>query len=105
MEIKRDPNKFIEREPTHPGYILRDTIEETEGLTQKKLAIALGVSFRTISQIVNEHRGVTPDMALRLSKYFGTSTGVWLGMQQEYDLYHARIAAKDELAKIKPQAM
>lgn len=63
----------IEREPIHPGEILLHDLMEPLGITQKRLAAELRTSFRTVNEIVNGKRGVSPDMALRLAKYFGMS--------------------------------
>lgn len=58
-------------------------------ITQSKLANELSVSFKTINEIINQKRSITPDISLRLSKYFGTSPQVWLGLQMDFDLYKA----------------
>ena len=60
------------------------------GITNTRLAETLGVSRKAISQIVNEHKSVTPEMALRLSRAFpNTSPEFWLNLQKNYDLWHA----------------
>ena len=56
------------RVPTHPGVVLRKIIEETEGLTQDKLAHEIGVSFQTINMIVNAKRAISAHLALRLAR-------------------------------------
>jgi addiction module HigA family antidote len=89
MSIARDLNRRITRQPEHPGEYLAEIIHDTENLTQSGLAEALGVSFRTINQICNKRRGITPEIALKLSKFFGTTPHSWLNMQQAYDLYNA----------------
>lgn len=89
MSIARDLNRRITRQPEHPGEYLAEIIHDTENLTQSGLAEALGVSFRTINQICNKRRGITPEIALKLSKFFGTTPQSWLNMQQSYDLYKA----------------
>ncbi len=70
----------------HPGGILRRHYLEPLSLTVSDLAQTLGVSRKTLSNIVNEYGSVTPDMALRLSKAFNTTPELWLNMQQSYDL-------------------
>ena len=75
------------RPPVHPGRILNDHYLEPMSLTQTVLAERLGVSRKTISKIVNERGSITPDMALRLSRAFDTSPGLWLNLQQAYDLW------------------
>jgi len=80
----------VNRERSHPGEILKELyIEETPGLTQQKLAAALGVSFRTINQICNKRRGITPEVAVKLAKFLSTSPELWLNLQQSYDLQKA----------------
>lgn len=83
--------KPLKREPTLPGVILRDIINETEGLSQEKLARELGVSFQTVSQVVNGRRAVTADMAVRLARRFDMTPEFWLNMQNAVDLYRARV--------------
>jgi len=73
-------------EPTHPGEVLREDFLKEMGLTQYALAKALGVPQIRISEIVNGKRAISPDTALRLARYFGTSAEFWLGMQATYDL-------------------
>ncbi len=79
----------LKREPTHPGEILLEEFLLPLGISQTKLANDLGVSFKTVNEIINQKRNVTPDISLRLSKYFGTSPQIWLGLQMDYDLYKA----------------
>src|ERR1043165_9603084 len=89
------------RRPTHPGEILREDVLPAAGLTQDKFAKLIGVSRRTISEILHERRPVTTDMAHRLARAFGTSPEMWLGLQQDGDLLdtpHAR-RKKDERNK------
>jgi antitoxin HigA-1 len=74
------------RKPTHPGAIVRLDYIEPLGLSVTALAERLGVSRKHLSAIVNERSGLTPDMALRLSRAFGTTPGLWLNMQQALDL-------------------
>ncbi|MCD8492771.1 MAG: HigA family addiction module antitoxin [Geovibrio sp.] len=89
MAIQRDMYRKAERQPEHPGEYLSEIIEEMHGLTQSSLAVSLGVSFRTINQICNKRRGISPEIALKLSKFFGTTPQSWLNMQQAYDLWKA----------------
>lgn len=77
------------RAPTHPGEMLLKEFLLPMGITQSELANAIGVSFVRINSIVNRKRGVTPDTALRLEKFFGVSAQSWLNSQQRWDLYHA----------------
>jgi addiction module HigA family antidote len=89
------------RRPTHPGEILREDVLPGAGLTQEKLARLLGVSRRTISEILNERRPVTTDMAHRLARAFGTSPEMWLGLQQDVDLWDMHQARRKEYERIK----
>lgn len=75
------------RKPTHPGAILREDVLPSLSITQAELADCLGVSRRTISQILHEHRPLTPDMAIRLSHLLGTTPESWLNMQQTLDVW------------------
>lgn len=86
MKTLRDPH----RRPTHPGAVLLHDVLPALGSTQVRLAELLGVSRLTISQLVHEHRALTPDMAVRLEKLTGTSAESWLRMQQACDLWDAR---------------
>lgn len=92
----------LKRTPTHPGDILKEDFLAPLGLTQVELAKALKTSFRTINEILNEKRSVSPDMALRLARYFGTSPDIWLGLQADYDLYWAKMKSKKTIDEIKP---
>lgn len=75
------------RKPTHPGAILREDILPSLNMNQTELADRLGVSRRTISQILHEHRPLTPDMAIRLAHLLGTTPESWLNMQQALDVW------------------
>ena len=92
----------IKRSPTHPGEVLKEDFLVPLGLTQVKLAKALKTSFRTINEILNEKRSISPDMALRLARYFGTTPEVWIGLQADYDLYWAGMKSKKTIDEIKP---
>jgi antitoxin HigA-1 len=75
------------RKPTHPGAILREDILPSLNITQTELADRLGVSRRTVSHILHEHRPLTPDMAIRLAHLLGTTPESWLNMQQALDVW------------------
>lgn len=77
------------REPTHPGGILLRHYLEPMDLTVSQAADALGVSRKTLSKVINERGAVTPGMALRLARAFGTTPELWLNLQRNYDLWHA----------------
>ena len=76
--------------PTHPGEVLKELYLEPLGLSVTEAAEALGVSRKTLSALINGRYGVSPHMAIRLSKAFCTSPRLWLNMQQNYDLWTAR---------------
>ena len=79
----------INRPPTHPGAILKNMYLEPLSLSVSELARHLDVSRIIASKIVNERAPVTADMALRLAKVFNITPNLWLGLQKEYDLWHA----------------
>jgi len=72
--------------PVHPGEILLEEFLKPMGLSQNKLALNIGVPARRINEIVLEKRRITADTALRLARFFGTSSEFWLGLQSQYDL-------------------
>jgi len=72
------------------------------GITQNRLAVAIGVPPRRVNEIVHGTRGISADTALRLSKYFGTSAEFWLNLQTHYELDRARDRAADQIAAITP---
>ena len=76
--------------PAHPGDVLSEDFLKPLELSQYALAKAIGVPQIRISEIVHGERAVTPDTALRLARYFGTSAEFWIGMQTIYDLETAR---------------
>ena len=77
------------KKPPHPGRIVRQECIEPLNLTVREAAARLGVTRQTLSNLVNEKAGVSPEMSIRLSKAFGSSPEVWLGLQMEYDLAQA----------------
>ena len=76
--------------PPHPGGILRRQCLEPLGLSVTEAARGLGITRQALSELINERTGVSVEMAIRLSKAFGSSPEVWLGMQMAYDLWQAR---------------
>jgi addiction module HigA family antidote len=91
--------------PAHPGDVLGEDFLKPLEISQYALAKALGVPQIRISEIVHGKRAVTPDTALRLARYFGTSAEFWIGMQATYDLEKARdqIGSRIE-AEIQPRS-
>ena len=92
----------IQRKPTHPGEILKSEFLDEFGLTQVELAKALNTTFRTINEIINKKRSLSPEMALKLSKYFGTSVELWLNLQNQFDIYTVMEKKKNLLKNIQP---
>ncbi|MBI3128332.1 MAG: HigA family addiction module antidote protein [Candidatus Tectomicrobia bacterium] len=91
------------RPPTHPGEMLLEEFLKPLGITQSAFAARLGVSFPRLNEIVNGKRGVTPDTALRLARVTGMSADFWLGLQQDWDLWHALRSDKAaEIAQLEP---
>lgn len=91
-----------DRAPTRPGEILREEFLEPLGLTQVELADRIGVSFQRVNGIVNGHRSVTADTALRLATVFGTTAAFWMNAQMAVDLFEARASGAASLKKIRP---
>ena len=75
--------------PPHPGEIIRSLCLEPLELTVTEAAEALGVSRKTLSAIINGRASISPEMAVRLSIAFNTSSDSWLNQQTQYDLWHA----------------
>lgn len=92
----------LKRKPTHPGEVLKRDFLEPLGMTQSQLAKEIHTTFRTINEIVNEKRNISPEMAVRLSRYFETSAELWLNLQSQYDLYIVTEKRGDSLKDIKP---
>ena len=78
------------KNPPHPGLVVLQECIEPSGLTITQAAEALGVMRNTLSELVNEKRGISPEMAVRLSKVFGGNAESWLLQQAQYDLAHVR---------------
>lgn len=91
------------RPPTHPGEMLLEEFLKPLELTQTEFAHRLGISFPRLNEVINRRRSVTPDTALRLSRVLGTSPDLWLGLQQDWDLWHAMRGPKaDEIEQLAP---
>ena len=76
-------------DPPHPGEIIREQCLEPLGLTITAAAKGLGVTRKALSELLNGHSGLSPEMAIRLSKAFGGNPETWLRLQMQYDLWHA----------------
>lgn len=77
-------------DPPHPGEILKEDYLEPLGLSVTLAAAGLDVTRQSLSALINGRAGVSPEMALRLSKAFHTTPQLWLNLQQQYDLYQVR---------------
>ena len=77
------------RPPTHPGEMLLEEFLKPLNISQSAFAVRLGVSFPRLNEIIRGRRAVTPDTALRLARVTGMSADFWLGLQQDWDLWHA----------------
>ena len=89
------------REPTHPGEMLREEFLIPMNITQRELADAIHVPYQRINELVNKKRGVTPSTALRLSKFFGVSPDFWLSLQMRSELYKTQNTEKKDIESIK----
>lgn len=87
-------------EPLHPGIIVKDALIDGTGLSVTKAAGKLGVTRTTLSRLLNGHSGLSPEMALRLSKFFNTSIEMWINLQAQYDVWLIQQHANN--VKVKP---
>ena len=76
--------------PPHPGEIIKELCLEPLGLSITDAAKGLGVTRKALSELLNGHAGVSPEMAIRLEQAFGSTAETWLKMQLEYDLWQAK---------------
>jgi antitoxin HigA-1 len=90
--------------PPHPGRIVREDCLPELGLNTGAAAEALGVSRQTLDKIINGRGSVTPDMAIRFEKVFGSSAETWLRLQLAYDLAEARAREPEIVATVHPPA-
>ncbi len=79
------------KNPPHPGRSIKDACLDPLTLTVTRGARVLGVARHTLSRVINGQAGISPDMAIRLEKAFGSSADAWLRMQAAYDLAQARM--------------
>ena len=97
------PNKKP-TDPVHPGEILFEDFMKPAGISINGLAIELRVPASRIHAIVNETRGITADTALRLGRYFSTTSKLWLNLQTDFDLRMAARASRHEIERsIRPR--
>ena len=93
---------IITARPPHPGEFLREDYLPECGLSVAELAARLGVSKQTVNELVRERRAVSPDMALRLGRLFGTSAQYWLNLQRNVDLWDSLELNRDSIEKVEP---
>ena len=87
-------------EPLHPGEIVKDALIDGAKLSLTDAAEKLGISRTALSRLLNGHTGISPEMALRLSKLLGTSIEMWVNIQAQYDIWQiSRLSSK---IKVKP---
>jgi addiction module HigA family antidote len=96
--------KQLHRAPLHPGEILREQFMADFGVSINQVARDLRVPPTRIGEIVNERRAITPDTALRLARYFGTTPEFWMNLQSGYDFDRARTAMPQIEAGVRPIA-
>jgi antitoxin HigA-1 len=84
----------------HPGEILEEEFLKPMGITAYKLSQAIGIPQTRTSQIIKGRRRITADTALRLAKFFGTSSKFWLGLQNDFDIEEEQLNIKKELELI-----
>lgn len=86
--------------PLHPGEIVKDELIDATGMSVTEAAERLGVSRTALSRLLNGHAGISPEMALRLSKFFNTSIEMWINIQAQYDTW--LISKQANKIKVKP---
>lgn len=90
----------VQSPPVHPGEILRDDVLPALRLSVAGAARQLGVARQTVHRILAGRAAVTPEMAVRLGKFCGNGPGLWLRLQQTYDLWHAERTMREKVARI-----
>lgn len=92
-----------QRPPTRPGEMLLEEFVKPLAITQSELATRLGISFPRLNEIIRGKRAITSDTALRLARVLGMSADFWLGLQSDWDLWHAMRSAKaSEIDRLTP---
>jgi len=94
----------LKRPPIHPGEILREDVLPSLELSVSEAARRLGISRQQLHRVLACTHPITTEMALRIGKFAGNGPGIWLRMQQAYDLWYAEQRMKDELSKIETAA-
>ena len=94
----------LKRPPIHPGEILRKDVLPSIAMSVSEAARRLGISRQQLHRVLVCTHPITTEMALRIGKFAGNGPGLWLRMQQAYDLWHIEHRMKDELSKIETAA-
>ena len=94
----------VTRPPIHPGEVVREDVLPALGLSVSEAARRLGISRQQLHRVLACTHPITTEMALRIGKLAGNGAGLWLRMQQAYDLWHVEQRLQEELARIKPAA-
>lgn len=92
----------ITRRPTHPGEVLREEFMADFGLSVADVARRLAISRQSVNELVRERRSVSPDVALRLARLFGTSPQYWLNLQRNVDLWDSLDLQRESIEQIEP---
>ena len=100
MSIPNTRDRKIQ--PTHPGAMLREDFMPEYDLTVSKFAKAIGVLRQTVNELLRERRAVSPEMALRLSRFFGNTPEFWLNAQRAFDLWVVTRNFKKKIERIHP---
>jgi len=94
----------LKRPPVHPGELLREDVLQALGLSVSEAARRLGISRQQLHRVLACTHPITTEMALRIGKFTGNGPGLWLRMQQAYDLWYAKNRMKNELSRIETVA-
>ena len=90
------------RQPTHPGEIIRYEYLDELNMTQQQLADAIGITRVRINEIILGKRSLTPDTAFRLARFFNTTPEFWIGLQTNFDMWNTLQKREKEYARIRP---
>jgi antitoxin HigA-1 len=101
VDYHEEKQAMAMKHPPHPGRIVREDCLPELGLTVGQAAQALGVSRQTLDKILNGRGGVTPEMAIRFEKVFGSSAETWLRLQLAFDLAAARLHEADIVSTVR----
>ncbi len=92
----------MKRKPAHPGIILKEEFLIPMRLIQTEFSSLVNSSPKIVKEIINEKRSVTTEMAIKFSKFFGTSVELWLNLQNQYDIYSTLLNNPAKLSSIRP---